>query len=130
MYGDGTAAVLSGGGGLRLTGRKYCAAPAISFTSPWTLVTGVVLPFALGTAGLHLLFHVPLILAIFAGAAMTATSIGITAITPRSQPDVAELMSQADSACYAAKANGRGRVAIYDAATSRLIADLAAQPSR
>lgn len=58
------------------------------------------------------------------------TSIGITAITPRSQPDVAELMSQADSACYAAKANGRGRVAIYDAATSRLIADLAAQPSR
>lgn len=58
------------------------------------------------------------------------TSIGITAITPRSQPDVAELMSQADSACYAAKANGRGRVAIYDATTSRLIADLAAQPSR
>ncbi|MEB3254926.1 MAG: cation:proton antiporter [Synechococcaceae cyanobacterium] len=42
-------------------------------------VIGVVLPFALGTLGLHLLFHMPLILAIFAGAAMTATSIGITA---------------------------------------------------
>ncbi|MEO1003333.1 MAG: cation:proton antiporter [Cyanobacteria bacterium J06638_7] len=42
-------------------------------------VTGVVLPFALGTAGLCYLFAVPLIPAVFAGAAMTATSIGITA---------------------------------------------------
>jgi Kef-type K+ transport system membrane component KefB len=42
-------------------------------------VTGVVLPFVLGTAGLYYLFHVSLILSIFAGAAMTATSIGITA---------------------------------------------------
>jgi Kef-type K+ transport system membrane component KefB len=42
-------------------------------------VTGVVLPFALGTAGLFYGFHVPLIPAVFAGAAMTATSIGITA---------------------------------------------------
>jgi Kef-type K+ transport system membrane component KefB len=42
-------------------------------------VTGVVLPFALGTAGLYYFFHVPLIPAVFAGAAMTATSIGITA---------------------------------------------------
>jgi Kef-type K+ transport system membrane component KefB len=41
--------------------------------------TGVVLPFAMGTAGLFYLFHVPLIPAVFAGAAMTATSIGITA---------------------------------------------------
>ncbi|MCT0248855.1 cation:proton antiporter [Synechococcus sp. CS-205] len=41
--------------------------------------TGVALPFALGTFGLLYLFHVPLIPAIFAGAAMTATSIGITA---------------------------------------------------
>ncbi|MFM9047122.1 MAG: cation:proton antiporter [Cyanobium sp.] len=41
--------------------------------------TGVLLPFALGTAGLFYLFHVPLIPAVFAGAAMTATSIGITA---------------------------------------------------
>jgi Kef-type K+ transport system membrane component KefB len=38
-----------------------------------------VLPFALGALGLHYLFHVPLVLAVFAGAAMTATSIGITA---------------------------------------------------
>jgi Kef-type K+ transport system membrane component KefB len=42
-------------------------------------LTGVILPFALGAAGLHLLFAVPLLPAIFAGAAMTATSIGITA---------------------------------------------------
>ncbi len=42
-------------------------------------VTGVVLPFALGCGGLLLLFHQPLLLAIFAGASMTATSIGITA---------------------------------------------------
>ena len=42
-------------------------------------LTGVVLPFALGAAGLHVLFAVPLLPAIFAGAAMTATSIGITA---------------------------------------------------
>lgn len=40
---------------------------------------GVVVPFALGTAGLLLLFHVGTIPAIFAGAALTATSIGITA---------------------------------------------------
>lgn len=40
---------------------------------------GVAVPFGLGTAGLMLLFHVPAIPAIFAGAALTATSIGITA---------------------------------------------------
>lgn len=39
---------------------------------------GVAVPFALGTAGLMVLFHVPTIPAIFAGAALTATSIGIT----------------------------------------------------
>lgn len=39
---------------------------------------GVAVPFAAGTAGLILLFHVPEIPAIFAGAALTATSIGIT----------------------------------------------------
>lgn len=39
---------------------------------------GVVVPFAAGTAGLMLLFHTPAIPAIFAGAALTATSIGIT----------------------------------------------------
>ncbi|MGV0027335.1 cation:proton antiporter [Phormidesmis priestleyi] len=40
---------------------------------------GVALPFALGTAGLMTIFQVPAIPAIFAGAALTATSIGITA---------------------------------------------------
>ena len=42
-------------------------------------VAGVVLPFALGTWGLMAIFHVDAIPAIFAGASMTATSIGITA---------------------------------------------------
>lgn len=39
---------------------------------------GVAVPFAAGTAGLMYLFHVAVIPAIFAGAALTATSIGIT----------------------------------------------------
>lgn len=39
---------------------------------------GVAAPFAAGTAGLMFLFHTPAIPAIFAGAALTATSIGIT----------------------------------------------------
>jgi len=39
---------------------------------------GVVVPFGAGTLGLMLLFGVPAIPAIFAGAALTATSIGIT----------------------------------------------------
>ncbi|UBF25921.1 cation:proton antiporter [Kovacikia minuta CCNUW1] len=42
-------------------------------------VVGVVVPFALGTAGLMLIFGIPSVPAIFAGAALTATSIGITA---------------------------------------------------
>jgi Kef-type K+ transport system membrane component KefB len=42
-------------------------------------VIGVVVPFTLGTAGLIALFGVPAVPAIFAGAALTATSIGITA---------------------------------------------------
>ena len=52
---------------------------AVGAQATTVAVTGVVLPFALGTAGLYYLFDVPLIPAIFAGAAMTATSIGITA---------------------------------------------------
>jgi Kef-type K+ transport system membrane component KefB len=52
---------------------------AVGLQATTVAVTGVVLPFALGTLGLYLLFHVPLVLAVFAGAAMTATSIGITA---------------------------------------------------
>lgn len=42
-------------------------------------VVGVVTPFTLGTVGLTMLFGVPIVPAIFAGAALTATSIGITA---------------------------------------------------
>lgn len=41
-------------------------------------------------------------------------SIGITAITSQAAGP-AELLDEADSACYVAKANGRGRVAIYGA---------------
>jgi diguanylate cyclase (GGDEF)-like protein len=40
-------------------------------------------------------------------------SVGITAITHKS-PRSAVLMGEADAACYAAKASGRNRVAIYD----------------
>ncbi len=42
-------------------------------------VAGVVAPFVLGTLGLTYLFHIDIIPSIFAGAALTATSIGITA---------------------------------------------------
>lgn len=42
-------------------------------------IIGVVLPFAAGTAGLIVGFGVATIPAVFAGAALTATSIGITA---------------------------------------------------
>ncbi|MFO7628544.1 MAG: cation:proton antiporter [Prochlorococcaceae cyanobacterium] len=52
---------------------------AVGMQATTVAVTGVVLPFALGTFGLLYLFDVPLIPSIFAGAAMTATSIGITA---------------------------------------------------
>jgi Kef-type K+ transport system membrane component KefB len=42
-------------------------------------VVGVIAPFAAGTLGLIYIFHMMAIPAIFAGAALTATSIGITA---------------------------------------------------
>lgn len=42
-------------------------------------IVGVVVPFVAGTAGLIALFNVATIPAVFAGAALTATSIGITA---------------------------------------------------
>lgn len=42
-------------------------------------VIGVVVPFAAGTAGLIAFFNVDTVPAVFAGAALTATSIGITA---------------------------------------------------
>ncbi len=40
---------------------------------------GVILPFTFGTLGLIYIFHTDVIPAVFAGAALTATSIGITA---------------------------------------------------
>lgn len=42
-------------------------------------LVGVVVPFLFGTIGLVSFFSVPIVPAIFAGAALTATSIGITA---------------------------------------------------
>jgi Kef-type K+ transport system membrane component KefB len=50
----------------------------VGYQAAIVAVVGVVAPFAAGTAGLMLIFHVPAIPAIFAGAALTATSIGIT----------------------------------------------------
>lgn len=47
-------------------------------------------------------------------AGAVGASIGITAVTGRSVPDPAELMRQADAACYVAKARGRNCVAVYD----------------
>ena len=62
--------------GLETELEELVAVGAQAFT---VAVAGVVLPFALGTWGLMALFHVDAIPAIFAGASMTATSIGITA---------------------------------------------------
>lgn len=50
----------------------------VGYQAAVVAVVGVVAPFAAGTAGLMLIFNVPAIPAIFAGAALTATSIGIT----------------------------------------------------
>ena len=50
----------------------------VGYQAAVVAVVGVAAPFALGTVGLVVLFHVPTIAAIFAGAALTATSIGIT----------------------------------------------------
>jgi Kef-type K+ transport system membrane component KefB len=51
---------------------------AVGYQATIVAVVGVAVPFAAGTIGLMMLFHVPVIPAIFAGAALTATSIGIT----------------------------------------------------
>lgn len=50
----------------------------VGYQAAIVAVVGVVVPFLAGTVGLMALFHVPAIAAIFAGAALTATSIGIT----------------------------------------------------
>jgi Kef-type K+ transport system membrane component KefB len=50
----------------------------VGYQAAIVAVVGVTAPFILGTVGLVTVFHAPLIPAIFAGAALTATSIGIT----------------------------------------------------
>ncbi|WP_318013985.1 cation:proton antiporter [Oscillatoria salina] len=50
----------------------------VGYQAAVVAVVGVVAPFAAGTIGLMFFFNVPAIPAIFAGAALTATSIGIT----------------------------------------------------
>ncbi|MGK7954797.1 MAG: cation:proton antiporter [Crocosphaera sp.] len=51
----------------------------VGVQSAFVAVSGVTLPFVLGFVGLVYIFHVPTLPALFAGAALTATSIGITA---------------------------------------------------
>ncbi|WP_026735081.1 cation:proton antiporter [Fischerella sp. PCC 9605] len=51
---------------------------AVGIQATVVAVVGVVVPFTAGTAGLMILFGIPAVPAIFAGAALTATSIGIT----------------------------------------------------
>jgi Kef-type K+ transport system membrane component KefB len=62
-----------------LAARALAELMAVGQQATTVAITGVLLPFSLGTAGLDYLFHVPLFPAVFAGASMTATSIGITA---------------------------------------------------
>jgi len=50
----------------------------VGYQAAVVAIVGVCAPFTLGTVGLIALFHVPIIPAVFAGAALTATSIGIT----------------------------------------------------
>lgn len=50
----------------------------VGATAAIVAVVGVVAPFVAGTVGLILIFGMPTIPAVFAGAALTATSIGIT----------------------------------------------------
>ncbi|MDJ0697082.1 cation:proton antiporter [Mastigocoleus sp. MO_188.B34] len=51
---------------------------AVGMQASVVAVIGVTVPFAAGTAGLMMLFGISAVPAIFAGAALTATSIGIT----------------------------------------------------
>lgn len=50
----------------------------VGIQATFVACVGVAVPFGAGTVGLMMLFHVAAIPAIFAGAALTATSIGIT----------------------------------------------------
>lgn len=50
----------------------------VGYQAAVVAVVGVVAPFVAGTVGLVMFFDVPTIPAVFAGAALTATSIGIT----------------------------------------------------
>ena len=50
----------------------------VGYQAAIVAVVGVIAPFAAGTVGLIFLFHIPVIPAVFTGAALTATSIGIT----------------------------------------------------
>ncbi|GAB1543100.1 cation:proton antiporter [Scytonema sp. NUACC21] len=51
---------------------------AVGIQAAIVAMVGVVVPFVAGTVGLMYLFGIPTVPAIFAGAALTATSIGIT----------------------------------------------------
>ena len=51
---------------------------AVGIQATVVAVVGVAVPFAAGTVGLMTFFGIPAVPAIFAGAALTATSIGIT----------------------------------------------------
>ncbi len=51
---------------------------AVGIQATVVAFVGVTVPFTAGTVGLMALFHIPVIPAVFAGAALTATSIGIT----------------------------------------------------
>ncbi len=62
--------------GLESELEELVAVGAQAFT---VAMAGVILPFAFGTIGLMFIFNIDLIPAVFAGASMTATSIGITA---------------------------------------------------
>ena len=62
--------------GLESELEELVAVGAQAFT---VAMAGVILPFVFGTLGLMFIFNVELIPAVFAGASMTATSIGITA---------------------------------------------------
>lgn len=58
-----------------------------------------------------------------------SASIGITSITHR-QPSAVELTTEADAACYVAKAEGRGRVAFFRSGSDVVAVERAVKRSR